>query len=180
MLNLLPDSQKRALANQQVYEQIRQVSITVLSIGLVLTSVMIVSDRLLQSWYSDLRNEATVNVTDDDRLALEELVHNVTSTSQALTEAQAQFNHPLSYIQLVLRNTPTDAIHIHRLRYDYPTNEFVIEGIAQNREILVNYQDTLESVPEFGTINFPLNNLNQRDQITFTAYATINYEATTN
>lgn len=180
MLNLLPDSQKRTLAIHLVYEQIRQASITLLSIGLVLSSVMVVSDRLLQGWYNDLRNEATVNVTEDDRLALEQLVQNAARTSQALNEAQAQFNHPLNYVELVLRNTPVDTIRLHRLQYDYSTNELIIEGIAQNREILVNYQDALENIPEFSTINFPLNNLSQRDQITFTAYATINYEVATN
>lgn len=180
MLNLLPDSKKRTLAIQMVFEQIRQVSITVLSIGLVLSCVMIVSDRLLQSWHNSLRNETAVNVTEENRIALENLVKDSANTSQALSEAQAQFQHPLNYVQLVLLNTPSDSIRIYRLTLDYSTKELIIEGMAQDRETLVSYQSALENIPQFSTIDFPLNNLNQRNQIVFSAYATINYEVPTN
>jgi len=178
MLNLLPTTQKQALAAHLLYEQIRQVSITVLSVGLVLSSVMIAGDRLLQMWYQDLSDEAKINVTETDRLLLEELVNAASSSSLAVTEIQTEFSHPLQSAQLLLQNTPSDSIKIHRLQYDYPTSELIIQGVAQDREKLVEYENILDDMPELSEINFPLSDLNQRDQINFTANATLVYETT--
>ncbi len=180
MLNLLPDSQKRLQATHLLYEQVRQVSLTVLSIGLVLTGAMITTDRLLQMWYTNLSQEATINVSETDRVALEELVRTISAASKSVVEINNQFRQPLQIAQLVLQNTPNETIQLNRIQFSYIDGKLSLQGIAKDRAALVGYQQTVENITGFSDVNFPLNDFNQRDQINFTAYATISNETTTN
>jgi hypothetical protein len=180
MLNLLPDSQKHALATHLLYEQIRQVGLTVLSIGLVLSGAMLTADRLLHGWYNDLRNESSVQVTELDRQTLATLVTDVSQTSNTIIEIQGDWLHPLADLQLLLANTPSDMITLNKIEISRATSEIDLSGVAQSREALINYQHTLETIPRLTQINFPLNDLSQRDQINFTASAILTYEVSTN
>ncbi len=168
-INLLSPAEKNNLKKKRLFFVIKSITFQFISLTLIIATVFIFSYFLLNNEKDSL--DGLINK--EIKLQLEGKVSAVEdATSELNKQLMLANNIQLEYIKWTniiksFSSTITKDIILTGLQFDSTDQELSIKGVAQNRDILVSFQNNLEELSYFSDINVPISSLMQRENINF-------------
>lgn len=172
MLNILPPIRKITLRRAFIAKDLRLLTgIAIMATSLAVIMVF-VSDWILQRWLDDAGVSAKTDIISaEERTELKELVSNLVLEVNQIQPLISKHHQPLTDLAAILQPTPT-SIQLHSFSLSYSNHELALAGTAATRDDLVVYQQVVNAIPGMRNVKLPLNDLSQKEAITFNLTAT--------
>jgi len=169
MFTLLPSESRKTLATEYRQRYI-VVLLAAVCIFLVIAGILFLPSYLLskvQAKDSQLKKEALKNST----LFAEEgtLLKNLQGIGNEVTLAKIVEPAPSDVIIKVGQYKPA-GVSLNHFSYVYSQSgsTLSISGVADDRQTLINFNDSLKKEKEFQSVDFPISNLSSGKNIVFT------------
>jgi hypothetical protein len=169
-LNLLSKEKKHHL-QQLVYVQFsKRMLEIVLFILCVFGVALIGSEQLLQTYVQSITRQSSPNIQQLESINNSvSYINNTVLQTETIQKLSTQWTDLMRTIAI---NTPTD-ITLTSLRMTQSTKTLILNGQATNRDALLTFQQSLESIDWIDTAIIPLSQLTEKNQIPFSITATL-------
>ncbi|GEM_PF-3364239 len=167
--NLISLEQKKYVTKIKVWELLKHLGTVIITFSIIVAAVIFFTYQLL------LDNESLI----DEQLEQEKRVTElgkVTAVDEAiislnnqLTLAKSIQEHHVKwpiFLNKLIESSP-EGIVFKSLQFNTDSLSFRITGTAINRDILLNYQESLKNFKYFDSVNFPIASLAQKDLSNF-------------
>jgi hypothetical protein len=176
MINLLPSSYKEELRQEEDY---RLTIILGFLFLIFLTSLILILFSI--KIYIQVQAESLKTVLDLQEKNIQtpetqELTSKIVSDNQNLAKLASFYNsytNSTDILAEIFQNV-IDGIHLTSFSWQKDTSQVAFFGIAQNREVLFDFKQKLESQKEFTNFNFPTTNWVKASDIDFNVTFKIN------
>ena len=164
-LNLMPHYQKKSITRERLY------LIAHNAVGIMLITITIVSILLLWSRFSLVNHfnelQENTSLVQTDSLGLQK---NVSSINEKISTAQNIQKNFIKWTSLLTDFTTTipEGIFINTFFINGETGAFRITGIAPTRDQLIALKAGLETFPNITSLDSPLSNFLEKENINFT------------
>jgi len=168
-INLLSPAEKNYIKKKRLFFVIKSITFRFISLTLIIATVFIFSYFLLNNEKNSLDELINKEIT----LQLEGEVSAVEdATSELNKQLMSANNIQLEYIKWTniiksFSSTISGGIILTNLQFVSTDQELNIKGVAQNRDILIDFQNNLEELSYFNDINIPISSLLQKENINF-------------
>jgi Tfp pilus assembly protein PilN len=167
--NLISVEQKKYVTKIKVWELLKHLGTIIIIFSIITAAVIFFAYQLL------LNNEGLI----DDQLEKEKQATEL-GKATAVDEAIISLNNQLTlaksmqdnhvkwpvFLSKLIESSP-DGIVFESLQFNTATLSFRITGTASNRDILLNYQESLKNFKYFDSVTFPISSLAQKDLSNF-------------
>ena len=172
MLNILPQDKKQRLEQESIHRLVRISAITLVMVFIVIDLIFITARYGINWWAQQLTNAPnSSSLSAEDTARVTDQIATLDKTLTAIQKLGTE-QHPLPVSIVPLQNIP-DGISIESINTDFTTGKVSIHGLAADRDTLLTLQELYRAYPEYAEINFPISNLTVRENIPFTAEATL-------
>lgn len=107
-----------------------------------------------------------VGITPQMRLVEEQAKLVNHRAQQILTLADSQSD--LVALIITIQEAAPDQVSLKHLALDFNQNQIVVNGLSENRDQLLAFQDSLEATNQFSQVRVPLSSLEQETNVNFT------------
>ncbi|MBI2050724.1 MAG: hypothetical protein HYT31_02870 [Parcubacteria group bacterium] len=163
-LNLIPEAHKLVLARERMFYFVHTI-VGILVVALAANSILLILARFILVDYANQLKDDT-SLVSVRHSSLHKEVQRINRALSDTAQVQANFvkySDLLSDVAVLLGNGVTiDFLHVNT-----DANTLRVTGTAQNREALVRAQDALKSLPGVVSLDSPLENFLERENISF-------------
>jgi len=170
-LNLISEQQKKEIKLRHVYGFIKKVNLSLIIITIAVAIILLVAKTILQLKFNDVVEQTTL-VTKTN-LGYNNKVREINDKLNFVSKVQGNFI-PWSNMLKSLADITGQDINLYYLKADAQNKTIQIKGKAKFRDGLLNFKDKLAALPEFSEINFPVQNILEKENIDFEINAKIN------
>jgi hypothetical protein len=170
-LNLVSAGQKREIKLRHIYGLIKTVNYILIIIAIIIAIILLVAKTILQSKFNDIVSETTL----------------VTKTNQGYNNNVREINDKLNFIDEIQTDylpwselminlaeiTPND-ISLNYLKVNSLDQTIIIKGRAKLRSGLLNFKNRMSESVYFKDIDFPIQNILEKENIDFEINAKLN------
>jgi len=169
-INLLSNEKKKRLEHLVKFIFFKELIEIILLVTTFLSIILLLSQSMLQNEFNDLSQSATLvsrefsHYNQEIRKINLDIVNfnNSSKNYYPLTQKVLEF----------VEKTPND-IKISSLDINKKNNSIAISGTAKTREALLSYQSSLKNYPWILSVNTPVSQLFQKDNVSFQINAQI-------
>lgn len=163
-LNLIPESHKLLLSRERTFYFVHTI-VGILVVALAANSIMLTVARfVLVDYAHQLKNDTSL--VSVQHSALQKEIQRINNALEDTAHIQVAFTK-YSELAAGLAAALGSSVTINFLHVNTDSNTLRITGTAENRDALVAVQDALKSLPEVASLDSPLENFLERDNITF-------------
>jgi Tfp pilus assembly protein PilN len=170
-LNLVSAVQKKEIKLRHVYGLIKTVNYILIIIAIIIAIILLVAKTILQSKFNEIVSETTL----------------VTKTNQGYNNNVREINDKLNFIGKIQNDyipwsvlltslaemTPSD-VSLNYLKVNSQGQTIKIKGNAKLRSSLLDFKDRLATSAYFKDIEFPIQNILEKENIDFEINAKLN------
>jgi len=164
-INIIPNKIKKEIKINFVYNLIKSflyMSIIVLSI---LGIILMISEYILLSSLAKEINSSSLNFKNTANTS-QNKVNDINTKLLLLENVQNDFIRWSTFFNFISKKTP-EGIKLSRLTIKNKGTEISFSGNAKTRNILLSFKEMLEKSAIFENIQFPIQNLLQKENINF-------------
>lgn len=163
-LNLIPETQKKLLQRERTFFLVHNV-VGLLVVVLALNSILLIIARfILVEHARELKDETSL--VNPGHSALQRDIKRINNQLQDTRAVQERFTKWSALLADVTNALPA-GVTLDFLNVNVSSKTFRITGTAVNRDAVVAAQEALESLGAVGTLESPLSNFIEKENITF-------------
>lgn len=168
LLNLLPPTVKENVRLMRLYIVLKNSIIGLLMIAIFVATVLLIAKVILQNTFNEIVAQTTITNT-VDRVFNKDITR-FNNRLTALEEAQKKFAPHSQTLAKVFAQIPSNIVLSDISIVD---NKLFIIGNAATRDNLLAFQSAIDSLEFIDELTIPLEFLLSREDINFTAQATL-------
>ncbi|MFZ6036001.1 MAG: PilN domain-containing protein [Patescibacteria group bacterium] len=174
-VNLLSPAEKKEVRLIKLYHILKNISFDVVSLIAAVTLVFSFSAIILQnddaSLQQQLDQEAALK--QEGRVAsLEEATKELNLQLNAARDIQSTYIPWATVLHTIALQIP-DGITLTSIQLTDSNKTYRLTGVSSDRQLLLNFEETMKQIPYFSTVNLPVSNLTQREDIPFEISGTL-------
>jgi hypothetical protein len=173
-LNLVSSGQKKEIKLRHIYTLIKNVNYVLIIISIIIAIILLVAKTILQSKFNEVVAETTL-VTKTNQ-GYNNNVREINNKINFINKIQNEFIPWSNLIKSLADMTPND-INLYYLKVDAKDQSIKIKGKAKLRSSLLNFKDSMSTAAYFKDIDFPIQNILEKENIDFEINAKINLTA---
>lgn len=163
-LNLLSPEKKRYLLQMINFQFIRSLSEIILIFITLITIAIIGSRTILEQHLTSLAE--SINSINKQQSGVSRKIQTINHTLQAIEKIQPQHTLWSQEISKLANQLPAGIV-INNLRLNKPQKIYLLSGVAKTRNDLLALEEKLKTFPEVKTVEAPLSQLTQKENIEF-------------
>jgi Tfp pilus assembly protein PilN len=171
-LNLLPSQKKQEIQTIEIFSLLKNLIILILFITIIIAILLLLAKLSLQNFFNDVVDNNTL--TTRNIKIYNEDINDFNQKLNAVEKIQADYLRwsqiIIALTQLIPNNTVVTDLTINK-------EKIVILGLAKNRQDLLNLKNNLENSDILKNVVIPLENLLQKENISFSIKADIKSES---
>jgi len=169
-LNLLLPTKKKYL-KRMIYVQFIKSLLETLLVTICISSIIILGGRwILQEHFNSLIENITS--ISNQHIGTNKIIIDINKTLNETEEIQEKYILWTPIIADFVNSIPED-ITLSSIDMDKEKKIFTISGTAENRESLLNFQQTLENLPSIANAPIPISQLTTKESISFSINANL-------
>ncbi|MDP1709817.1 MAG: hypothetical protein Q8L21_02935 [Candidatus Komeilibacteria bacterium] len=173
-LNLLPDCQKNRLNKERTFLLTETVVGSILMLTIASSIILTVARLILIDQYNKIKHDTSlVNV---ERLILESRIDSLNDKIRTADKIQQNFSKWSDIVYKLTATLPAD-ITLSYLQLNRETKILRLNGQAKNRDSLLAAKTALEAAPLIKSLEAPLSNLLEKNNIEFRFIAQLRDDA---
>jgi hypothetical protein len=169
-LNLLSPEKKTNLLNLARFLFLKEMLEFLIFTLAILAIMMLCGWYVLAGIFSDVTESALV--VNRETPTINQDVRRLNYNTKNLVAAGKEF-YPLTPRLLDIINSLPPTIKLNAISINRETNSITINGTAETRDDLLNYQTIIASIPWMNSASSPASQLFQKDNINFDLHATL-------
>jgi len=163
-INLLNENKKSLLIHMAQFKFVQNIlQVIFLSISFIAISLMF-SEFLLQNYYSAIAQN-TIN-NNNKYTSKSQQIQIINKLTQRLNLVQQQHHNITPLIVDITFSTPEEII-LTSLNINYNQKTVAFSGIADTRQSLLDFQETLKNNPLYIHVESPVSDLTKKENIAF-------------
>ena len=163
-INLITEEKKNRLIRTAQLKFIQNIlQVLLLSVSLV-AIILLVSENLLQKYFTNIA-ENSVNVSSRYTSQSNE-ISTINKLTKRVTDVQAQY-HEITPIIMAMASSTPEGINLNSLNISYAKKTISFSGMADTRQIFLNFQEMLENNPLLSNVESPVSDLTKKENIAF-------------
>ncbi len=173
MLNLISPASKAELKEGLTLKEVQRNILLVVIILLFCAGILFLIYLLLNNSVIPLQNDilqSKIKFNEEENIKNEIISFN--QLAVAAKTIQDEHRNPFLIVEL-FSNQVGDGITISSLNIDLVKNTMAVQGVARDRDSLLNWQNQLNEITEF-TFDYPLETLSGKENIDFSFEGTVN------
>lgn len=168
-LNLLSMEQKKEIRWRRINSLLKQVTFILLVLSIILSILLIGAKRILKN------NFEQVVQKDNNIFGFNLEINKINESATFLDQIQKDYiNWSEVLVELSLK-TP-NSIQLTAAQIDKEENNITINGWAAQRDDFLKFKDNLNQSSLFKNIDFPIQNIAEKEDVSFTIKAELNME----
>ncbi|MDP3900158.1 MAG: PilN domain-containing protein [bacterium] len=160
-LNLLSSQQKHKLRKEQANKFLKELVITVV-LTTVTISVLVSASKAIV--VNSVEKYIANNTSPDEIINVK--IKNINNLANFLHKIQTEHINWSGIIIDITKRVPAKIIISH-LSFNEENSAFTISGFSPSRSELLKFKDDLTQIPELENVDLPIQNLSQKDDISF-------------
>jgi hypothetical protein len=167
-LNILSQKTKKEIKLLNIYKHLKRLNFFVFSFLLIYIFTFQAAKIILQKYSTDSYN-TNLAINKDN----EEYINKVKEVNEKITEAkniQDNFVYWSKFLLSISDITPS-GVTFSKITTDKNNDSFILMGRSKSRNELLSFKQNLEELDYIETIELPINNLLQKEDINFTINA---------
>ncbi|MDD4272069.1 MAG: PilN domain-containing protein [Patescibacteria group bacterium] len=170
-LNLISEKLKKEIKLRHIYLFIKKINLTLIIITIVVAIILLVARTILQTKFNDIVGQTTL-VTKTNQ-GYNNKVRDINSRIDFVEKIQNDFIPWSNLLKTLAGITPKD-ISLNYLKINKAEQTIKIKGRAGLRESLLDLKQNMEAAAIFNSIDFPIKNILEKENINFEINAKIN------
>jgi hypothetical protein len=170
-LNLISEELKKEIKLRHLYLFIKKINLTLIIITIVIAIILLVAKTILQIKFNDIVDQTTL-VTKNNQ-GYNNKVKDINSKIDFVEKIQNNFIPWSNLLKTIASITPKD-IGLYYLKINFEEQTIKIKGKAGLRQSLIDFKQKMEATPIFESIDFPIKNILEKENINFEINAKIN------
>lgn len=173
-LNLLPQGIKETIKIRRLAENIKNIFWAIFAILIIGAIILFLINNELKN---NLKNyQEGFFLQKNYQSGQEEDSASINEALKLKTEMQENY-FPLSALLKQSMAKENENLRLARIKIDKEKNEIIFGGQAKNRSALIDFKKWLENSSQFYNINFPVENISNKENIDFNITANLNRDA---
>ncbi len=167
-LNILSQKTKKEIKLLNIYKHLKRLNFFIFSFLLIYIFIFQTAKIILQKYSTDSYN-TNLAINRDN----EEYINKVKEVNEKIIKAQNIQKNFVNWSQFLLNisNITPPGISFSKITTDKNNDNFILMGKSESRNELLNFKQKLEELDYIETIELPINNLLQKEDINFTINA---------
>lgn len=170
-LNLISEELKKEIKLRHLYLFIKKINLTLIIITIVVAIILLVAKTILQTKFNDIVDQTTLVTKNNQGYNIK--IRDINSRLDFVEKVQNDFIPWSNLLKTVADITPND-ISLNYLKINFADQTIQIKGKAGLRENLLDFKQKMENTTIFKEINFPIQNILEKENINFEINAKIN------
>ncbi|MBI2459045.1 MAG: PilN domain-containing protein [Parcubacteria group bacterium] len=170
-LNLISQELKKEIRLRHLYLFIKKINLTLIIITIAAAIILLSAKTILQLGFNDIVNQTTL-ITKNNQ-GYNNKIKDINGKLDLVEKIQNNFIPWSNLLKTLAHLTPKD-ISLYYLKINLLEQTIKIKGQAGQRSSLLNFKQNLEDAAIFQTIDFPLKNILEKENINFEIDAKIN------
>jgi len=170
-LNLVSSGQKKEIKLRHIYGLIKTVNYILIIIAIIIAIILLVAKTILQSKFNEIVAETTL-VTRTNQ-GYNNDVREINNKINFISEIQNDYI-PWSVLLAALANMAPSDVSFYYLKVNSQDQTITIKGKALLRSSLLDFKDKMADSVYFKDIDFPIQNILEKENIDFEINAKLN------
>jgi Tfp pilus assembly protein PilN len=172
-LNLVSDELKKEIKLRHIYKLIKKIGYTFIITTIVISAVLTAAKIILKKNYIKIVEQTSlVNIS---KQSYASRVKEINLRLNAISEIQNNYISWADLLKYLSEKTP-GKITLSFIKINKDNATLKIGGEAKTREDLLIFKENLENSKVFSDINLPLENILEKENISFEISAKINFK----
>jgi Tfp pilus assembly protein PilN len=163
-LNIIPEELKKEMVLKKLIRSTRIVLVLLSASTLIYTVILFGSRIILEGHRKDISTQNIIVTKNTDNYSKQ--VKEINKQVSAIATIQQNNIYWSPLIKSLFNNIPDD-IKLSRVNFNKPDSSLTIAGIAGTRNSLINLRQYLENNSNFSVASFPVQNLIEKQNISF-------------
>jgi len=168
-INIISPREKKNVVSIKAYYIIKKIIFYLFSLLLIVATVLGFTYLLLKNNKLSVEQQLEQEklIAQEAKLSsTEEIIKELNSQLKTVEQIQGKY---ILWTNLIkdFSNSVPDGIELHTTLIDRITKQVKITGLAQNREILLSFQETMKEFTYFDNVVYPISNLIEKENINF-------------
>lgn len=170
-LNLISEELKKEIKLRHLYFFIKKINLTLIILTIVVAIVLLTAKTILQVKFNDIVGQTTLVTKNNQGYNIK--IRDINSRINFVEKIQNDFIPWSNLLKTVADITPDD-IGLNYLKINSAEQTIKIKGRAGLRSSLLDFKKKMEATTIFENIDFPIQNILEKENINFEINAKIN------
>jgi len=173
-LNLVSKELKKEIELRHIYAVLKRANFILIIITVVVAIIMLTAKILLKNNFNRIVEETTL-ITKNS-LGLNSKIREINDRLNYASVIQSDYI-PWSFLLEDFYKNADDNISFNLIKLDKESGELFLRGVAKSRSSLLSLKNKIEKLPAFIELDFPIQNILEKENIDFNINAKLNLAA---
>ncbi len=172
-LNLIPHQLKKEIKFKRIYALLKKMNCLLIIIAVIIAIILLIAKLILQNNFNKVVEQTSLITKSSQGYNVK--VRDINSRLNHISQIQKNFI-AWSYLIENLANRTPDGIAFSSVKINKEKSSINISGKAKLRDDLLMLKQNMEESPIYSEVEFPLQNILQKENINFNISAKLNLD----
>lgn len=172
-LNLVSQELKKEIKLRHIYGSLKKIGLIMALIALILSIIFEAAKYIMQKKFVEITEQTTL-VTGNGNIYTQK-AKNINARIEAINQIQKEYAAWSEFIKIIAANTP-EKITLNYFKINKNDSTINLKGRAATRDELVAFKNNLEKLDFLSTVDLPIKNMLEKENIIFEINTKFNLE----